>query len=277
MKTPNRKQSSRAAVQNSGPPNETSTPRLPATLAGYPGSKGAAGLAERIIRQMPPHTTYIEAFAGGAAVFRRKRPADRSILIDADPAVCEALRAAHAEASCCDVVCDSVIDWLAFARWAIDGRTLLYLDPPYLRETRTRLLYDFEFHSPDEHTALIALLVKLPCMVMLSGYRSKLYAKLLKNWRTVDIPAMTRGGKRIETLWCNFEEPELLHDPRFAGGDFRERENIARKRKRWAAKFAKMDRRERQAVAVALAESDRLAVEMALRSAAIDSPLESKK
>lgn len=276
-----KKQSSKsaaAAVPKSDQPNETSPgPAATATLAGYPGSKGAAGVAERIIRQMPPHTTYIEAFAGGAAVFRRKRPADRSILIDADPAVYELLRAAYAEASCCDVVCDSVIDWLAGGRWAIDGRTLLYLDPPYLRETRTRLLYDFEFHSPDEHTALIAVLVKLPCMVMLSGYRSKLYAKLLKGWRTIDIPAMTRGGKRIETLWCNFEEPELLHDPRFAGGDFRERENIARKRKRWAAKFAKMDRRERQAVAVALAESDRLAVEMALRSAAIDLPPESKK
>ena len=60
----------------------------------------------------------------------------------------------------------------------------------------------------------------------------------------------------------------MLHDPHFAGGNYRERERIKNKRKRWASRFAKMEPRERQAVAVALIESDRATVEMALGSAA---------
>jgi len=38
------------------------------------GSKGGAGVAQRIVTLMPPHELYIEAFAGLAAVGRLKRP-----------------------------------------------------------------------------------------------------------------------------------------------------------------------------------------------------------
>lgn len=235
--------------------------------AGYPGSKGAAGLAERIIRQMPPHVDYIEAFAGHAAVFRKKRPAQSAMLIDACPRACEWLRTATADRPAVDVICDDVLVSLETYRWSIKPSTLIYLDPPYLRSTRTRLIYDFEFHDVESHTKLLDLVLKLPGMVMISGYESALYKKLLKKWRVVKIPAMTRGGKREEWLWCNFAEPTLLHDDRFAGAGYRERENIKRKKNRWAKKFAKMDRRERQAVAAALAMVDPLAAELALRSA----------
>lgn len=245
-------------------------------MTGYPGSKGASGLAERIIRQMPPHRLYVEAFAGRAAVYRRKRRAERSILIDADPNACETLRAFTAGESGVDIVCYSALDYFASFRWSVHPDTLIYFDPPYLRSTRTRLLYDFEFASAEQHELLLTLAKSLPCMVMVSGYKSKLYAKLLKTWRTVEIPAMTRGGMRTEILWCNFSEPDLLHDPRFAGGGYRERENISRKKKRWAAKFAGMDRRERQAIAAALTVCDREAVEMALRTAPAILPADNK-
>ena len=56
-------------------------------------AKGGSGVAERIIRQMPPHSHYVEAFAGHAAVFRKKAPAAWSFLIDADPNVCDWLKA----------------------------------------------------------------------------------------------------------------------------------------------------------------------------------------
>lgn len=232
----------------------------------YPGNKGGSGVAERIIRQMPEHPFYIEGFAGSAVVFRRKRPASHSILVDASPDVCTALRGYTADVGGVDVVNDSFLDWMGSYRWNLTPNTLVYLDPPYLRSTRTCLLYDFEFGSAEQHTLLLQLSLKLPCKVMISGYASPLYKKLLKTWRTVDIPTMTRGGKRTEVVWCNFDPPELLHDSRFAGADYRERENISRKKKRWAAKFAKMSRPERQAIVAALAGCDRAAVEMALRS-----------
>lgn len=51
---------------------------------------------------------------------------------------------------------------------------------------------------------------------------------------------MTRGGIRIETVWCNFKPGESYHDTRFLGGDFRERERIKRKRKRWTSRLLAM-------------------------------------
>ncbi|MBV9075155.1 MAG: DNA adenine methylase [Acidobacteria bacterium] len=260
------------------PKNSPSSPGKPAVapsppdMAGYPGSKGAAGLAERIIRQMPPHIEYIEAFAGHAAVYRRKAPALKTWLIDANPNVCERLRAFTAGRTGVDVVCDDFLVWIESYRFSLKPTTLIYVDAPYLRDVRTRLIYDVEFHTKDAHETLLKKLLTLPCLVIVSHYWHLLYNNTLWDWRRIEIPAMTRGGRRVKNLWCNFKEPTLLHDPRFAGGDYRERQNIARKKKRWARKFAKMDRRERQAVAVELAMCDRLAVEMAMRSVPAEAP-----
>lgn len=237
-------------------------------MKSYPGSKGASGVAERIIRQMPPHRTYIELFAGSAVVFRRKRPAEYSVLVDKDPSACAALTAAVAgRGDIVDVVC---ADWQKVivapkTTRANCADTLVYADPPYLRETRTRLFWDCELASAIEHSSFLAAMIVQRCMVMISGPWSELYESMLHDWRQVRIPTMTRGGLRKECLWCNFPEPTLLHDPRFAGGDFRERERIKRKRKRWASRFAAMGFGERQAVAEALVESDRATVEAAMR------------
>ena len=39
----------------------------------YPGSKAQAGVFQRIIGQMPPHSTYVEPFFGSGQIFWRKR------------------------------------------------------------------------------------------------------------------------------------------------------------------------------------------------------------
>ena len=53
----------------------------------YPGAKGAAGVWQRIIGQMPPHKLYVEPFFGSGQVFYRKRAADWNILNDLDSTV----------------------------------------------------------------------------------------------------------------------------------------------------------------------------------------------
>src|SRR5258705_8634145 len=55
--------------------------------AGYPGSKGGAGVSEKLISLMPKHRTYIAGFAGHDAVYWRKKRAERSIVIDVDAQV----------------------------------------------------------------------------------------------------------------------------------------------------------------------------------------------
>lgn len=48
----------------------------------YPGSKWT--LAERIVREMPPHKFYLEPFFGSGAVFFNKDPAEYETINDLD-------------------------------------------------------------------------------------------------------------------------------------------------------------------------------------------------
>ena len=68
--------------------------------------------------------------------------------------------------------------------------------------------------------------------------------------------AQTRGGPKEESLWMNFPEPTELHDYSFLGDDFRARERIKKKIKRWQEKLAKMDRLERLALMDAIKGSE---------------------
>jgi DNA adenine methylase len=49
----------------------------------WPGGK--RHMAKRLIRMLPPHDTYVEPFAGGAALFWRKPLAHRTVIGDTDP------------------------------------------------------------------------------------------------------------------------------------------------------------------------------------------------
>lgn len=94
-----------------------------------------------------------------------------------------------------------------------DGpRTLFYLDPPYLHETRaTTGEYEHEM-TAEQHEQLLALIQGLVGRFMLSGYRSTLYDSYASanNWRRVDIeiPNNAAGGKEkrrmTECVWMNY-------------------------------------------------------------------------
>lgn len=96
-----------------------------------------------------------------------------------------------------------------------DGpRTLFYLDPPYLHETRTapKVYGDFEM-SPDEHEELLTTLANLNGgRFLLSGYRSKMYDSFAKkhkwNRHEKQLPNSAAGGKEkrimTEILLCNY-------------------------------------------------------------------------
>ncbi len=53
-------------------------------MKGYPGAKGGAGIAQRIISLMPAHALYIEPFAVIAVIGRIKRPSALEVYIDRD-------------------------------------------------------------------------------------------------------------------------------------------------------------------------------------------------
>ena len=215
------------------------------------GSKGAAGVWQSIVSAMPPHAVYIEPFLGKGVVMQRKRPAASSIGIDSDGAA--------PGLSLCQAVpgfIGKVADGREFLRrYVWRGDELVYADPPYLRSVRScpRRYYRCELLTADEHSELLALLKSLPCLVMISGYWSQLYAKELAGWRTLTIPTVNRRGKRVmEWVFMNFPAPESLHDFRHIGTNFRERERIKRKISRWQRRLLTMPAVERAALRHAL-------------------------
>lgn len=126
------------------------------------------------------------------------------------------------------------------------------------RSQRTR--YDNEM-SDEQHRRLLDVLnlISSQCMILISGYWSKLYDAHLGRppWHSTSYQAMTRGGRlATETLWFNFAKPAELHDYRHLGGDFRERERIHRKISRWTARLSRLPALERNAILAAIMESE---------------------
>lgn len=100
-------------------------------------------------------------------------------------------------------------DALEFIRLMSAPDCLLYIDPPYHTETRTRehggSRYAVEF-APDQHTALIAALLESSAMVVLSGYPHESYAAFEgSGWRKVekDYRANMSNTRRTECLWIS--------------------------------------------------------------------------
>jgi hypothetical protein len=88
---------------------------------------------------------------------------------------------------------------------------------------------------------------------MISGYWSELYETHLQEWRHTTFATRTRSGEQAtESLWMNYPEPEQLHDYRFLGDTFRERERIRRRIERWKDRLETMPPRERNALLYAL-------------------------
>lgn len=223
-------------------------------MSTYPGGKNGSGVYQFIINQMPPHQTYIEPFLGGGAIMRLKRPAPCSIGIDSDTAVIGAFAALGLNV---ELHTADALAWLSSHQAMLSVTDLVYCDPPYLRSVRSDKgrIYRHEFWLEDEHRELLEILKGLPCMVMISGYWSPLYASLLSTWRSVTFRTRTRGGRMAtEYLWMNFPLPLELHDYRYLGDGFRQRERITRKRRRWLSRLQSMPDMERYAVMAALEE-----------------------
>lgn len=210
----------------------------------YPGGKGGAGVHQKIINLMPAHRVYIEPFIGGGNVYQRKKPAESSIVIDADVVPVEYWKN-NAGASTA-VIHGDAISFLSSYDWK--GDELVYCDPPYVMAARSgRKIYRHEF-TDKQHRDLVSLLLKVPAAVMLSGYRNAIYDDMCRQWRRVDFQAMTRGGVRVESLWMNFDAPAVPAELTYLGKDYRERERIKRKKARWAEKLSKLPLAEQAAI-----------------------------
>ncbi len=241
----------------------------------YPGSKGLAGVYHWICDRLADHMFYAEPFVGKGAVYRNKVPALRSTLIDRDPAIVDWWRSridrdgdgrGHRQGrrvrpSHVEVIHGCGIEWMERQAKRAPLDLLVYCDPPYLPITRVRQdLYRFEMTVKD-HIRFLVAATRLPCPVMVSGYMSDLYCRYLADWRLDTRVVVTRGGSlRTECLWTNAPAAQasaVAMHYRELGPDFRSRERVARKVKRWAANFGRLPAAERRAIILALLNEER--------------------
>ncbi len=202
---------------------------------------------------MPPHDAYIESHLGGGAIIRNKQPARRNIGIDIDPQTIKMW--ADFDQVDFELIRDDAVRYLK--DYQFTGKELVYCDPPYLRETRKKSsrLYKYEY-TKGQHAELLNVIKSLPCKVMISGYESQLYKEHLKNWNTYSFKAGCQHGIAIEWVWMNYSTPQELHDYRYLGNSFRERERLKKKLKNWTAKFKSMPVLERKALLNAMYDVD---------------------
>jgi DNA adenine methylase len=90
--------------------------------------------------------------------------------------------------------------------------TLMYLDPPYLHETRSdgaTNAYEHEM-SVEDHINLLTLAKGARSKVIISGYSSPLYNRNLKGWKVKKKNVANHSGqsktkeRRTECLWMNY-------------------------------------------------------------------------
>jgi DNA adenine methylase len=67
-----------------------------------------------------------------------------------------------------------------------------------------------------------------------------LYRQALQSWQHVTFQAKTHTGLREESVWLNFDPPAQLHDGRFLGTTFRERQSVKRRHQRWIDRLDRM-------------------------------------
>jgi len=230
----------------------------------YFGGKSGPGTYQKIINQIPVHKYYIELFGGMVGIFRHKSKAKYSFVIEPDLKLIDFYQKEldfkrewelnhflkPLEMGGYGNYCymGSAFDFFnhqGFSALVDRENVFIYADPPYPLMSRkdSRPQYKYEL-SDDEHRELIhTLCVMSYAKVAISTYPNELYDEEIwgkgwgDRWRRIEFESQTRHGKATEQLWMNYEEPDQLHDYRYIGKDYRERERIARQQRNWRRKF----------------------------------------
>lgn len=86
------------------------------------------------------------------------------------------------------------------------SNVLVYLDPPYMPETRHGKQYRYEMFDEKSHVELLETAKAHKGPVLISGYDSRLYNDMLQGWNREETTCYSQVcSKKKEVLWMNFE------------------------------------------------------------------------
>jgi hypothetical protein len=213
----------------------------------YFGGKAGNGTIHTILNHIPPHDVYYSLFAGNDAVAWNKKPAAINILYDLNTEVVRdwrKLQLPDFEIREGDAL--KVLEVLAKATIDIRGypldRVFIFLDPPYLMETRKGQVpvYKHEM-TKDQHVDLLSqITAMLEYKIMICCYPNPLYEMWLTGWNHTDFYSTIRGGVALERIYYNYELTGELHDYRALGKGFRQREAYNRIKNNMIKKLSRL-------------------------------------
>ncbi len=104
-----------------------------------------------------------------------------------------------------------------------EAEALIYLDPPYVAETRSQKrrggakYHAYKHELTDaEHVELLDRIVECKAAIVLSGYPNETYERRLVGWERIETAAHADGAlDRTEVLWLNPHCAERLKAERF--------------------------------------------------------------
>lgn len=249
-------------------------------LKNYPGCKGGNGVYQQIISHIPPHRILVLPFLGHCGILRNIAPADIVIAVDASYKVVSSWRNYLTEILKYDIDSNNSVfyknlyspgalpetihiyqdDALHFLIHSLPGilhtyrdtaeNVFCYLDPPYPFSTRKsqRKIYEKEM-SDQEHLQLLSSIKEMMANTMISTYKNRMYDQSLSEWNTHSFRVSTRNGPATESIYFNYSlQDGMLHDYRFLGKNFKDRERIRNKINRWVNKLNTLDPSERMAI-----------------------------
>lgn len=220
----------------------------------YNGGKEAAGVPQSLINVIPPHLYFAEAFGGNFTLSRFINTRNK-LINDKSKKVFSS----YPDSTPCWKFFN--LDYKDFLKILTQYQgVFLYLDPPYLDETRKskKPIYDCEMLTLNEHIDFLETVISFEgsFRIAISHYPHSLYDSILKDWYHLDYANNTRQGSRIERLYTNYDTQNItdLQDFRYLGRDKTDRQRIKRKLERLTAGLQRLPALEQRAIILKLLE-----------------------
>lgn len=207
----------------------------------YPGNKAIPGVIHKIINQIPDCYNFYELFAGSAAVSQYLSVLARAHTVkyfinDVDPAVTVKFNYPAGSLVTNFEALDIIKSLLTVP--AVSAWNFIFLDPPYLHNTRSNSeLYKYEMTVLD-HEQLLSTVRDLKHNCMIIHPACDLYNHVLKSFRKVHLYIRYHSKTSHEVLYMNYPEPQTLLTYDLYGSDCWDRERIKRKGDRLIKKIS---------------------------------------